>query len=80
MTHTNENLEYALSRTRRRLELLEALNHPYAQKVREAGLSWRDLDSREALADLPVHAAENLIRSLAGEAVPIVNPAFAAAR
>ncbi|SDS59785.1 C-terminal binding protein [Microbacterium paraoxydans] len=36
--------------------------------------------SPEALADLPVHAAENVIRSLAGEAVPIVNPAFAAAR
>ena len=36
--------------------------------------------SPEALADLPVHAAENVIRSLAGEAVPIVNPSFAAAR
>lgn len=36
--------------------------------------------SPEALADLPVHAAENVIRSLAGEAVPIVNPAFAAER
>jgi D-3-phosphoglycerate dehydrogenase len=36
--------------------------------------------SPEALEDLPVHAAENVIRSLAGEAVPIVNPAFAAAR
>ncbi len=30
--------------------------------------------SPEALADLPVHAAENIIRYLAGESVPIVNP------
>lgn len=36
--------------------------------------------SPEALADLPVHAAQNIIRSLAGDAVPIVNPTFAAAR
>ncbi|MGO4489403.1 C-terminal binding protein [Microbacterium sp. 2RAF4] len=35
--------------------------------------------SPEALADLPVHAAENIIRYLAGESVPIVNPTFAAA-
>ena len=60
MTHTNENLEYALSRTRRRLELLEARNHPYAQKVREAGLSWRDLDSREALAAFPFTTKQDL--------------------
>lgn len=33
--------------------------------------------SPEALADLPVHAADNVIRFLAGESVPIVNPAFA---
>ncbi|CAH0208425.1 D-3-phosphoglycerate dehydrogenase [Microbacterium oxydans] len=36
--------------------------------------------SLEALADLPVHAAENVIRFLAGESVPIVNPTFADAR
>lgn len=36
--------------------------------------------SPEALADLPVHAAENIVRSFAGESVPIVNPTFAAAR
>ncbi|KJL32089.1 C-terminal binding protein [Microbacterium oxydans] len=36
--------------------------------------------SPEALADLPVHAAENVIRFLAGESVPIVNPTFADAR
>lgn len=36
--------------------------------------------SPEALADLPVHAAQNIIRSFAGESVPIVNPSFAAAR
>lgn len=36
--------------------------------------------SPEALADLPVHAAENIIRFLAGESVPIVNPTFADAR
>ena len=36
--------------------------------------------SPEALADLPVHAADNIIRYLAGESVPIVNPTFAAAR
>jgi D-3-phosphoglycerate dehydrogenase / 2-oxoglutarate reductase len=33
--------------------------------------------SPEALADLPVHAAENVTRFLAGESVPIVNPAYA---
>ncbi|GAB3597935.1 C-terminal binding protein [Microbacterium tumbae] len=32
--------------------------------------------SPEALEDLPVHAAENIIRHLAGESVPIVNPAY----
>lgn len=36
--------------------------------------------SPEALQDLPVHAAQNIIRYLAGEPVPIVNPAHAAAR
>ncbi|WP_226533551.1 C-terminal binding protein [Microbacterium paraoxydans] len=36
--------------------------------------------SPEALADLPVHAAENIIRYLAGQSVPIVNPTHAAAR
>ncbi|NJI59323.1 C-terminal binding protein [Microbacterium oxydans] len=36
--------------------------------------------SPQALADLPVHAAENIIRYLAGESVPIVNPTYAAAR
>ncbi len=36
--------------------------------------------SPEALADLPVHAAENIIRYLAGESVPSVNPTYAAAR
>lgn len=36
--------------------------------------------SPEALADLPEHAADNIIRFLAGESVPIVNPAYAAAR
>ncbi|MCT9821195.1 C-terminal binding protein [Microbacterium sp. W1N] len=36
--------------------------------------------SPEALADLPVHAAENIIRHLAGESAPIINPAFADAR
>jgi phosphoglycerate dehydrogenase-like enzyme len=36
--------------------------------------------SPEALADLPVHAAQNIIRHLAGESVPIVNPTYAAAR
>lgn len=33
--------------------------------------------SPEALADLPVHAARNIIDFLAGEPVPIVNPAYA---
>ncbi|MFJ4253967.1 C-terminal binding protein [Microbacterium sp. NPDC090003] len=33
--------------------------------------------SPEALADLPVHAAENVMRFLAGESVPIVNPTYA---
>lgn len=52
------------------------------------GSPLRDLDqvllsphaawfSPEALADLPVHAAENVIRFLAGESVSIVNPAYA---
>lgn len=36
--------------------------------------------SPEALEDLPVHAAENVIRHLAGEPAPIVNPAFAGVR
>ncbi|MFJ2543687.1 C-terminal binding protein [Microbacterium sp. NPDC087589] len=36
--------------------------------------------SPEALLDLPVHAAENIIRFLAGESVPVVNPAYADAR
>lgn len=36
--------------------------------------------SPEALADLPVYAADNIIRFLAGESVPIVNPTFADAR
>ncbi|MGW8482468.1 C-terminal binding protein [Microbacterium sp. NPDC055903] len=36
--------------------------------------------SPEALADLPVHAADNIIRYLAGASVPIVNPAYADAR
>ena len=35
--------------------------------------------SPEALEDLPVHAAENLIRFRDGESVPIVNPTYAAA-
>ncbi|MFF7291016.1 C-terminal binding protein [Microbacterium sp. NPDC008134] len=33
--------------------------------------------SPEALADLPVHAARNIIDFLEGESVPIVNPAYA---
>ena len=52
------------------------------------GSPLRDLDqvllsphaawfSPEALADLPVHAGENVIRFLAGESVPVVNPAYA---
>lgn len=36
--------------------------------------------SPEALLDLPVHAAENIIRFLAGDSVPVVNPAYADAR
>jgi D-3-phosphoglycerate dehydrogenase len=36
--------------------------------------------SPEALADLPVHAAENVIRFLTGGSVPIVNPTYADAR
>lgn len=36
--------------------------------------------SPEALEDLPVHAAENIVRFLVGESVPIVNPTHAAAR
>lgn len=36
--------------------------------------------SPEALIDLPVHAAENVIRFLAGDSVPIVNPGYATAR
>lgn len=36
--------------------------------------------SPEALADLPVHAAENIIRHLAGESIPLLNSAYADAR
>lgn len=36
--------------------------------------------SPEALEDLPVHAAENIIRFLDGRSVPIVNPAYAGTR
>lgn len=35
--------------------------------------------SPEALVDLPMHAAQNVIRFLDGQAVPIVNPGFAKA-
>ncbi|WP_243228758.1 C-terminal binding protein [Microbacterium sp. CIAB417] len=36
--------------------------------------------SPEALEDLPVHAADNIIRHLSGESVPVVNPAYRDAR
>ena len=50
----------ALERTRQRLRLLEERDHPYARKVRDAGLSWRDLDSLEALSAFPFTTKQDL--------------------
>lgn len=83
--------EDALAASLRDAHLGGAALDVFAGEPLAADSPLRDLDqvlltphaawySPEALADLPVHAAQNIIRSFAGKSVPIVNPSFAAAR
>jgi D-3-phosphoglycerate dehydrogenase len=83
--------EEALAASLRAGHLGAAALDVFAGEPLAADSPLRDLDevlltphaawySPEALADLPVHAAQNIIRYLAGESVPIVNPTYAAAR
>ncbi|GGM36871.1 C-terminal binding protein [Microbacterium saperdae] len=83
--------EEALAASLRTGHLGAAALDVFAGEPLAADSPLRDLDevlltphaawySPEALADLPVHAAQNIIRYLAGESVPIVNPTYAAAR
>ncbi|WP_334149860.1 C-terminal binding protein [Microbacterium sp.] len=83
--------EEALAASLRAGHLGAAALDVFAGEPLAADSPLRDLDqvlltphaawySPEALADLPVHAADNIIRFLAGESVSIVNPTFADAR
>lgn len=82
--------EVALATSLRAGQLGAAALDVFEEEPLAADSPLRDLDqvlltphaawySPQALADLPVHAAENIIRFLAGETVPIVNPVFATA-
>jgi D-3-phosphoglycerate dehydrogenase len=82
--------EVALATSLRAGQLGAAALDVFEEEPLTADSPLRDLDqvlltphaawySPQALADLPVHAAENIIRFLAGETVPIVNPVFATA-
>ncbi|MGM1018289.1 MAG: C-terminal binding protein [Actinomycetota bacterium] len=81
--------EDALARSLRAGHLGGAALDVFAAEPLSADSPLRDLDSvlltphaawysPQALEDLPVHAAKNIVGFLAGESVPVVNPGYAA--